>query len=368
MVKKLSEAREPAPDRLGRRARWDLVAGLMMALLAATTFGQDAGSTEADKAVDELRGRAPVGEEDDRILDAWIQQELSRLDEDPTNAERANAFRTRFVAQITHSSNSPEFVARLADRVGLLFTPRLAECDKLAPPVARALAGVLRQFDRPGVMDALEAGLRCESRQDVRYLCAQGFVRLRDNIAVNPVLTERFLRILRTAGQAETSGMVTAQIYEALSFRSADRMPDAMAVMLDIWNARIEKRRAVPVCDGGELGLLNFVTANRPTSRPLLERLVPLLAVQLRLDVTRLEQERLDEYERMQLLASVDAGEALLTQLVSPSAAPNVRNALRKGDDVRMLEVQIELNKWIGTPNAPGVLNASPWNVPVGAP
>ncbi len=368
MVDKLAEAREPVPDALRRTGWWNSVSGLLIVLLTAGALAQEAGPTDADKALDGLRGRAPSGEVDDRVLDDWLQQELARLDENPTDPERAKAFQQRCIAQITNSGNTPEFVARLADRVGVLFTPRLADCDKLAPPAARAMAAVLRQFDRTGVIDALEAGLKCQSRQDVRYLCAQGFARLRNNIAVNPVLMERALRILRTAGQAETSGPVTAQIYDALSFRSGDRLSEAMAAMLDVLTARIERRRAVPVCDGGELVFLDFVTGNRPPNRPLTERLVPLLAVQLRLDVTRLEQEGVDEYERMRLLASIEAGEVLLTELVNASGAPNVRNALKKGDDVRMLEAQIELNKWIGTPNAAGVLNAPPWNVPVGAP
>lgn len=368
MVKKLSQAGEPVPERPRRIGSWNVVSGLLIVLVTAATFGQEAGLTDAAKALDELRGRPPAGEKDDRVLDAWIQEELARLDEDPTDLERAKAFQRRCIAQIANAGNAPEFVARLADRVGALFAPRLADCDKLAPPAARAMAVVLRQFDRAGVIDALEVGLKCESRQDVRYLCAQGFARLRTNIAVNPVLMERALRILRTAGQAETSGMVVSQIYDALSFQSGDRLSDAMEAMLDVLEARIEKRRAASVCDGGELTFLGFVTANRPPNRALTDRLVPLLAVQLRLDVSRLEEENVDEYEKARLLASIDAGEALLTDLASPSAPPNVRSALRKGDDVRMLEAKIELNKWIGTPNAPGVLNAQPWNVPVGAP
>ncbi len=368
MVDKVAGAGEPVPDRFCRIGWWNLVSGLLIVQVTALALGQEAGPTDADKALDELRGRTTFDESDDRVLDAWIRGELAGLDADPADPERTKTFQQRCVAQITNSRNKPEFVARLADRVGIQFAARLADCDTLAPPAARAIASVLRQFGQTGVLDALEAGLKCQSRQDVRYLCAQGFGRLRDSIAVNPVLMERTLSILRAAGQAETSGAVAAQIYDALSFRSGDRLAETMAAMLDVVTARIDKRRTVPACDGGELVFLDFVTANRPPNRALTERLVGLLAVQLRLDVARLEQEGVDEYEKMRLLTSVEAGESLLTQLVGPPTAPSVRNALKKGDDVRMLEAKIELNKWIGTPNAPGVLNGQPWNVPVSAP
>jgi hypothetical protein len=41
---------------------------------------------------------------------------------------------------------------------------------------------------------------------------------------------------------------------------------------------------------------------------------------------------------------------------------------MSKGEDVRAIEMTIELNKWIGTEETPGVLNQTPWEVPIGAP
>ncbi|UCG17796.1 MAG: hypothetical protein JSV19_07145 [Phycisphaerales bacterium] len=343
----------------------------MMLCASAIAAGQEESPDAADEAMDALRGRAPVGEQDDEVLDDWIARELASLRDAPTDPERAERFRNRFKLQITNSDNVPEFVARFAERAGTAFMAELADCDRLAPPAARALAWVLGDFDRVGTIDALEAGLKCANRPDVRYLCARAFVDLRDNVGPNPLLMEKALGILREAGRVESNGLVVGQVYRALEFTNPDRFSAATEAILDVLTARLETRRAAPggpTCDGGELQLLAFFTAHPPPARALTVRLAGQLAVMLRLDVTRFGQEGVDEFEKLRLVEAIDACEALLVRLVVPNRAPNIRDAMNKDNDVRILEMNIELNKWVGTPDTSGVLNEAPWSVPAGAP
>ena len=342
----------------------------------ASAWAQTTSPGPAGTALDAIRGRAPTGEADDKVLDEWIAAEVRSLLEAP-DPVRADAFRTAFKTQIADAKNAPEFTGRFAERTAQAFAKELADCAKLAAPAARAMAWVLTDFKRAGTVDGLEAGLKCADKPDVRFLCAGAFSALRDTIGPNAVLLERTLRILREAGQAETNGVVVAAIYDALQFTGSDRLAGGAEAMLDVLEARLQKRKAFPggpVCDGGELRVLAFFQKNA-LPQALKERLVGRLAVMLRLDVERLAQAGakpgeavLSESEQAALAESLDLCEALLAQLVAPGNAPNVRGALKKAPDVRTPEMKLELNKWIGTEETPGILNETPWKVAKGAP
>jgi hypothetical protein len=322
--------------------------------------------------MDNLRVRAPGGPADEKILNDWIAQELGRLESETCSPED---FRARFRDQRTNENNDKagKFVAALAAKVGDMFGAKLRECDKVAPAVARALAWTLRDFQDTATRRGLEAGLACAKLADVRYLCAQGFLELQDEIKADPLLREQVLEILRGAGRVETSGLVMQQLYRAMNYDEGDgQFAATTAAIVDVMKARLDRRKAHTsglICDGGELPVLALFQDRRPPNERLTQQLVAQLAVLLRLDASRLAEADVDEFERIRLVQSIDACETLLTLLVSPSSpAPDIRGAVRKGDDVRAVEIQLELIKWIGVEGTPGVVNAAPWNVPIGAP
>ncbi len=348
-------------------------AGLVSLLLVgAAAYAQNPEPTAADLAMDNLRVRAPGGPQDEQILNDWIAQELGRL---ASGSYTPAEFRARLKAQRTDENNdkADKFVTALAGQVGQAFGAKLRDCDKLDPVAARTLAWALRDFRQPAMWRGLEAGLGCAKYADVRYLCAQAFVGLKDEIEADPLLREQVLAALRNAGRAETSGLVAQQIYQAMDFDEDDaQFANATAAIIDVLKARLDRRKALkggPICDGGELPMLGLFQDRRPPNERLTRELVAQLAVLLRLDVQRMIQPDIDEFERINLVQSIDSGETLLALLVSPPIpAPDVRGALRKGDEVRPVELQLELINWIGVEGTPGVLNGAPWNVPIGAP
>jgi hypothetical protein len=318
-----------------------------------------------------LRKRVPAGGDDDRIIDAWIAEELAALSAAPDDPQAARDFRARFHAQMTNPANTPEFTTRLVERTAAAFKGPLAACGDLSASAAWAMAWVLTDSDSVAALDALSAGLRCRDRVDVRYVCAKGFAKLRPKISVDRVLTERTIGELTRAGEAEANGVVAGAIYEALYYNDPDHRQQGFDAMLDVLAARLKKRRTpVPICDGGELKLLEFLRESLPRAQSFRERLVPELAVMLRLDVERFAQDDVPEDEQMRLAESIDACEALLVSVVSPPAGsePGVREAMRKSGEEQKLEMKLELNRWIGTEQTPGILNGAPWKVPVGAP
>jgi hypothetical protein len=360
-----------------RRAGWACAAMVIGGVLAADVTGQEPPGDEAGpgltaaSALDELRGRVPAGADDDRIIDAWISEELAALSAAADDPQAARDFRARFQSQITNAANTPEFTTRLVERTAEAFKGPLAACGDLSASAAWAMAWVLTDSDSVAALDGLSAGLGCSDRVDVRYVCAKGFARLRPKIGVDRVLTERTISELTKTGQAEANGVVAGAIYEALHYTDPDHRQQGLNAMLDVLEARLKKRRTpVPICDGGELKLLEFLRESPPTAQSVRERLVPQLAVMLRLDVERFAQDGVPEDEQVRLAESIDACEALLVSIVSPPAAsePSVREAMRKSGEEQKLEMKLALNEWIGTEQTPGILNATPWKVPVGAP
>ena len=93
------------------------------------------------------------------------------------------------------------------------------------------------------------------------------------------------------------------------------------------------------------------------------------LSVFLHLDAQRYNTEKLEFYERAALERRLDGVEAILSTFV-PGAGGDIRGELAKaGHDAREA-VLLQAYLWVGNPetNDAGALNATPWNVPIGAP
>jgi hypothetical protein len=349
-----------------------LLGALITMGMARAASAQAQPADPIDAAMDALRTRVPSGDQDIAVIDEWIDRQTESLFADPQDRDVAEQFRLRFAAEMGKEGNTPEFVDRVAARCAVKFSAAFADGTRLAPPAARALAWVLSDCNRVDGMDGLAAGLGLRERADVRYLCAKGFVALRQKIGVDPVLQDKALGILKQAGLREENGLVVAAIYEALQPTEPARRAEALAAILDILTARMERRRqSLPICDGAELQLLQYFKDNEPAAPADKERLVGLLAVMLRLDVDRFMKPDVGETEQIYLAHSITLAEEVLASIVfkqQPGQAPSIREALKKDAAERTLEMQIALNDWIGTADTAGKLNAVPWRVPAGAP
>ena len=64
----------------------------------------------------------------------------------------------------------------------------------------------------------------------------------------------------------------------------------------------------------------------------------------------------------------VDSAERLLSNLVKSREQnlPNIRRALQQGLQGGPEALQLELGRWIGRGDVPGILNKAPYNVPIG--
>jgi len=172
---------------------------------------------------------------------------------------------------------------------------------------------------------------------------------------------------------AESDPIVLGRIYEALA------MPGQVGVVFDayvaLFDKRLDQRRTTAVMvDGAEIFALEFLRTPavlQGLNADQKTQLAARLAVFVRMDALRYQVSNLgfDEVDRIE--RALDGAEEILERLVgTASAGGKIRDALSTGAREAKESVLQQAYRWVGHPDTQenGVLNAAPWNVPIGAP
>lgn len=317
---------------------------------------------------------------DDKSFDERIDTEINALNNAAGGTElvaRQGAlnFVSRFMAQYDHPDNTVSFKQKLAERFSLKIIEQFNRGAELKPVAARAMSTVLSRLGSVSARDALVLGLK-STDQVVRYLCATGLARIVDGISADARLTDITLSAVAEAIAVETNEVVAAAMYKALFFGS-DHTEKVLASIIAALDGRLGLMRAsVQSVDAAEIPLIEFLSRLNGLSNNDQVPIVGRLAVLLRLSVEAFEdldakgfeaEARRDAIEQMIVLL-----EELIDSIVNPSGKkPDIRSEMAKresGSPSVVPAMKIELLLWIGTEQTEGVLNKSPWDVPVGAP
>ncbi len=321
-----------------------------------------------DPKLEELRVRAPSGDNDNRTIDDWIKRELGKLGPGMP-ASSTSGLRSELRRIRTDPSTHAACSAALSTRLGVVAAEELADGAKLGPVAATELVWAMIDVDDPSTEAGLAAALK-HPRMEVRYLAAVGLRRLRDRIAsaADPSKKAAYISVIREAGVAETNGVIVERLYDALAFPTVtDASFDAIVAILD---ARLKRYQdGAPLIDDAEPTLIEYC-AHATFTQVQTAKIVRRLAVLLRLDVERMANDHLVPAERDALERRIIICEELLKQWVRPAAGEggNLQREIAVGGATVGPVLKLELINWIGSPQSPGVLNASPWNVPVAAP
>jgi len=325
----------------------------------------------ADASIDTMRTLPTISQNDQQRIRNWIALVVGELASAPAN-EREKAgktFRATFLSQLNHSGNGQAFRSQFITQTAAVAAAHFADSND-DPTVSMWLARVLLDMNAPESVAGLIAGLT--SKVDAtRYLCARGLILQQRAISPDNAQLPKVIKALRDAGVVETSPIVLSRIYRALAF------PGQAAAVLDsylkILDRRLSDRRALNTADGAEIeAFLYFSDAGtfnalNPAQKT---QLIGRIAVFFRLDAARFNNPGLGFVE-------IDTLERLLVE--EEAIFKIATNAKDGGDIARMLDQQgrfamdqipAEAAKWVGNAEAKskGVLNAAPWNVPVGAP
>lgn len=314
----------------------------------------------ADAALDELRKRTPAGDNDNAIINKWLADRFA-----------AESFLADLTAVREDSATTPAFQSTLADRINAFAKTHLTTGSDEAVESTTRLLRALIDINDVKTREALLAALR-HPHQAVRYLGAKGVQALRDRIAAgtSPTDLRDLIQSLRSAAETETNNTVLDRICRAMSVPNSE---EAKAALIDVLLSQAERyRKGAILADRTEVGILDYLaTANLNAIE--LTRAVQPAAVLLRLDVARYvagQNGRFFGDEQAVIQQRIATVESWLEQVVRPPAdrAGNLRQAIGSDSQTLPSALGFELNKWIGTADSPGVLNAAPWNVPIGAP
>lgn len=332
--------------------------------------GPAAAGAQVPKAcqrLDTLRD-SPLTGSDDQLLDACVTAELSALDQAIKQSApdaAMEAFRTHLLDQAHNAKNKQEFTDRFIERTAQVFAPRLASADT-DPLLARSMAGVLLAFDAVQARAALVAGLKSPDAT-VRYVCAKSLVQLRDAIGADARVARATITALKDACAQERSGVVAGVMYQAMNY--AQHPDESTSAMLAALTGRVNRlKQPGVILDRGELPVLAVFAQMSSNLGPVANDLVRQLATLLRIHVEHYKPKALDLYQRAAIEETIIETESLLKKIVRGSKLPDVTGKMQRGGDTAAIDMQIELNRWIGVDQTDGVLNAAPYNVPRGAP
>lgn len=329
-----------------------------------------------------IRNKTSIQDSDKDRIRRWVDWEVDALqsarqtDRPAQLAQFLESFRKQYHA----SDATPQFRAVFSAQTTAAAVDAFAKADT-ADEVARGLAHQLVDMDRAETIDGLIAGLATKS-SEARFLCARGLEERRGDVAANANKLQAAVAALKAAAVREPDPIALGRMYAALSLE--DQVAVVFPVFLDVFDRRLEYRRGPALnADGAELEAYEFFrqpavlnALNAAQQKDLVLR----LAVFLRLDAERYddadiappnESGTVDQgyYERDYLERSLVSLEAILTTLVSGKDA-TITSTLRTDGWSQRQAILDTVHEWVGTadPATQGVLNAAPWNVPLGAP
>lgn len=345
---------------------WTLAAAL--GVLCAAPAGAQPGD---DAVFEELQTHESLGPHDDPILDQWLSDRIAELVA-TLGSGNVNKFAQAeqklwavVKALFRQAAITEAFKNRLAERAARQFADHFANNNPVPPEVARALVRLLRFMDRVGTLAGLQAALQSPD-EAVRYLGAEGLRSLRDRIGPNAQLARTVITTLRDTGVAEENGVIVGAIYRALEY--PNQVTDSLSAIGAMLSARANRFRAGRnIVERAEIdGFLFLEPHHAQLTQPQRLQAVRDLASLLQFYATKYLDPATRPADKQLLERLMFRAEDLLEKIVQPAQrAVSMRNALRDQPNVAR-NLPVELAKWIGATGAPGLLNQTPWDVPIG--
>jgi len=321
----------------------------------------------AAPSLDAVRGLGTIGASEQRVIDAWLESQVSKLDSSSAK-DAFKILKEAFDAERLNQGNSAAFIGAMAAGTARMAEQRLPNSGPNST-TARAIARMLFDLNREQAVPGFIAGLKSQD-QGARYFSAAGLGQQRGSIATARARVTEVVTALKAAGIAETSPTIIKQIYGALAYEPIT--PEIFDAYLGILDRRIEARRqGAFVVDGAEVQALEYLRKRSVLdglSRGQSPQLVGRLAVLLRLDAQRYVSDTLPFAEKDPIERQLFAVEEILTTLTSQTG--EIAAALRAEGHDNRVRILAETLLWVGDPETgtEGRLSAAPWNVPIGAP
>lgn len=345
---------------MGRRGLTMLATAIIHASGLAV-LAQESSSTDSE-ALDLLRAQTPTAS-DHPVIDGWIKAQVDKLQASASDPAAALSFARQFSEMYNDSRNSDAFRRTFSDRTAQVLVAAVG--GGLDSIVARGFARVLLELREARGLEVMLAALRTNDPV-ARYLAAKALAAVKADIEADAQLSASTLRTLGEIGAAEGNGVVAAELYKAMHYpQRGDDSLKAVLVALDGRLALLEQPGTrIERAELAAIGVLEGLSDRDKAG--VAQRLAKLL----RICVQRynLDDPMFRMYEQAAIEETIYQAELLLKKLTGLQRAPDVTGKFEKGGPAVRVEMEIDLNKWIGTAQDEGELNKAPWNVERGAP
>jgi len=317
-------------------------------------------------------------------VENWVGQQIQQLFA-ATNDKAAQSQGQKFFEEVqTHTKAAdatPPFREGLATILATAFNKQYPSSSATRRPLATVYVLMsinqaqmsIPQTTAPAVpvMDAFKLALT-DTTSGGRYLGASGLLNLLKKL--NDDQWRVLLPDVQKAATAEKSPIVLGQLYDFLLKAEGSRIEAAIPILANILDARLvqfDQNKGWPtLADANAAKWLSEKLANSANTQ-LQMRAVSILARLMTNAMYAYVTKPGDAWSES-LEKTIRACEASLKSLVSARAAnaqlpnPDVTTAMLENSHQQVEAMMTALQKWIGTSNKPGVLNAAPFNLEPG--
>lgn len=337
-------------------ASWRLAA--LSLLLALALLVVPAAAQQSELA--QLKAASSLSPDDVNVIQQWVQQHLQTL----LAAENlAAVIRATRPFTDAYTGATPTFQTGFAEQCTTAFIAPINN-PQVLPTAALMMTKILVNQSQPIAISALAQALS-SPHVAARFWAAKGLTKLRRELSAG-TQANQIIGALEQAAGKETSPVALRQMYAALNLREvssnmslAARAGQALVVVL---RSQLQRHAGPTIAPGlaeaSGLRILGTVTAelDGPTQRQAVEAAAQLLH-HATAQATTTSKEPTPHAKRQASLV-VEQAELFLRQVLRNAGhtapAPDVLAKLKAGKND---DAQIELQKWIGSDQQPGLLN-----------
>lgn len=343
-----------------RPAPWPLLVAIVLCA-AGGLFAQ------APPNIDDLLSKRALSAAEREQIAQWLSYSLDEIKTASKTGDRDRASGTvREILAKTRRA-TPEFQDVLAELAAEQVGAMLTNGD---PALSRRLADLLRQLDNANTIDGLFAALRSSDVQ-TRYVAATGIRSFAGRIDLTAA---RVLNELEQAANAEPHPLVRQRMLEAMLLPK--RLQESLTALDNSLMKSLTRIAEEPPSElSPETRILELLadpaTGVKDADQRSRAELVAALAAVLAQTVERYASGADSGSDRLAVEVLILYAESAVTAAVRDEAGaklPSVTAAMMRGGASTIADMRAELVKWVGdkSANTKGLLNAAPWNAPVG--
>ncbi len=346
---------------IGRRA----LIGLHLLACAAAAFGQ-----EPQLNLAEIR-KNNFPTIDRQRVQTWCQERIKQLLESKEPMKEVPAFLGEVNPHLLAADATPAFKTGMIEVIAAAFAAQYkpVPATSSSKPGDSLSAAILLAFikarETPAALPCYKLAIK-DAAPSVRLIAAEGLLKAK----LTAQDWDTLLPDVQKQAAVETDPVTLDRLYRLLTAGGGPAQDKAVSAIMAILDARLirfEQKGEFPaLADATATAWLAgriAQIANNQTKNEVVRRTARLMADAV-YHLTQTEAGRDQRQTLERVIVMTEAQLKAMVKVLAPAVAtqPDVTTPMAAGGPDRNTKMDKELSAWIGTAQAPGVLNAAPFN------